>query len=173
MSSNKNEDYDIITCIKHFVLIVAISSLIIMAALLVATYPVKYIVKIVFGNPKLDLMKYYFYYQKATAYRMLFIVHTFINNACIVVGAMATFITTYCAVKNNNYVILYSLIAALCQVISLTIPSQTYMRVYVQSARIMEYALNDNYDNCSETEIYKKLELAYEKAEDLIAKDFV
>lgn len=115
--------------------------------------------------------KYYFYYQKATAYRLLFIVHLLLDKTMKILSATASFITVYCAIDNNDFILLFSLIAAMCELVTLSIPANTYSKIYVQAARKLEYALY-NGDDVMELELSQKLDNAYQEAEKIIEDGF-
>lgn len=62
------------------------------------------------------------------------------------------------------------MVSAMSQVVTMLIPSDKYVKIYVKAARILEYELNTEYDN--EKEQKQKLKEAYQKAEDIIQRDF-
>lgn len=119
----------------------------------------------------LDLEKYYFYYQKATAYRLLFMNHLIFSKILKVLSTMSTFIVVYCAMANNQFLLLFSLLTAICEVISLSMPIETYSKMYVQAARKLEYVLNND-TNLQEPELTKALNNAYKEAEKIIEENF-
>lgn len=119
----------------------------------------------------LDYNKYFFFYQRGTAYRRLFEIHTAICTVFKSVGTISTFVTVYCVVDENAFVLLAALISAACETIMLMVPSEKYARIYVQAARIMESALNRKYKD-SDDELVA-LEKAYEDAEKIIQNEFI
>lgn len=138
-------------------------------SLLVCSYPPKPFVRVMHKNNIL-LEEYYFYCQKSTAYRMLFLFHSIFLHAVKFIGTTMTLITVYCAVDQNEQVLLYAMLAAICDILSLIVPSEKYMKIYAQAARMLEFKLYAPYDN---KEIMKKEIInAYEEAEELIARDF-
>lgn len=66
--------------------------------------------------------------MKATAYRMLFNTHVFLSNTIKVFNACTTFIIVYCAMIDETYILLFSMLSALSSVIMLTIPFESYSR---------------------------------------------
>lgn len=154
-----------------FIIIVAVFGLSYGLGIIISTYPAKFLINIMHKTPMLDINKYYFYYQKATAYRMLFIIHTGFANTFKVLGTTTTFITVYCAIDSNDYILLFSLITAICQVVALIIPSDKYMRIFAEGARLLEYELITEHPD--EKAAFQDLKQAYEKAEEIISKDFV
>lgn len=83
-----------------------------------------------------------------------------------------TFITIYCAIdENQEYIVLFSMIAAISQVIALTIPTQKYAKVFVEAARMLEYELNKEYNDFKEKK--ENLNGVYKKAEELISKEYL
>lgn len=154
-----------------FITIVAFVGVITAISLCISSYPFEKLIKIVFKHPNLDLNKYYFYYQKATAYRLLFINHLIFSKTLKVLSTMSTFIVVYCAMANSDFILLFSLLTAICEVISLSIPVETYSKIYVQAARKLEYILN-NSDELQEPDLTKALNLAYQEAEKIIEEGF-
>lgn len=154
-----------------FIIIVAAFGLFFGIGIAISTYPSKFWISKLHKSPILDINKYYFYYQKATAYRMLYIVHTIFSNTFQILGSTTTFITVYCAIDSNDYILLFSLIAAISQCVLLLIPTDKYSKVYVEAARLLEYELNEGGND--EKEIYKNLKETYKKAEEIIQKDFI
>lgn len=136
-----------------------------------STYPSKKRVNKIFEHQLLDLEKYYFYYQKATAYRLLFINLLLFSKILKVLSTMPTFIVVYCAMADNRFILLFSLITAICEVVLLNIPLESYSKMYVQAARKLEYILN-NSDNLQEPELTKALNAAYQEAEKIIEENF-
>lgn len=114
-------------------------------ATMISTYPSKFWIKRMYQNPIIDDDTLFFYYQRATEYRMLFMVHTFFKNIIKILGTAALFITVYYAFNNDkdihDLLLLFSLIAAMCQVTELLIPMDKLIQIYTQAARIMEYDL--------------------------------
>lgn len=84
---------------------------------------------------------------------------------------MPTFIVVYCAMADNRFILLFSLITAICEVVLLNIPLESYSKMYVQAARKLEYILN-NSDNLQEPELTKALNAAYQEAEKIIEENF-
>lgn len=84
---------------------------------------------------------------------------------------MSTFIVVYCAMANNQFLLLFSLLTAICEVISLSMPIETYSKMYVQAARKLEYILNND-ENLEEPELTKALNIAYQEAEKIIEENF-
>lgn len=154
-----------------FIFIIAILGAVFGISVFISTYPAKFMVKLHCRNSINNIEKYFFYYQKATAYRMLFSVHILMEKVFSITGSTMTFITVYCAIDKNDYILLCSLINAMCQVVILSIPSEKYIKIYVQAARKLEYKLNKHYEN--ENEILNELEAAYEEAEKIIEDGFV
>ncbi len=153
-------------------------------AAMISTYPSKFWIKRMYQNPILDDDILFFYYQRATSYRMLFMIHTFFKNIIKILGTAALFITVYYAVINENdnnshdLILLFSLITAMCQVTELLIPMDKFIQIYTQAARIMEYVLlsvsagvKNGYKN--NKIVYKKLRKAYIKAEEYIRKEYI
>ncbi len=151
-------------------------------ATVISTYPGKFWIKRMYQNPILDDDILYFYYQKATGYRMLFMVHTFFKNVIKIFGTAALFITVYYAVldgeNEHNLILLFSLITAICQVTEILVPMDKFIQIYTHAARIMEYALlpesagvkNDYIDKKT---AYEKLQEAYKSAEEYIGKEYI
>ena len=154
-----------------FVIIVAVVGIYTAISLYTSAYPSKKRVDKIFKYPKLDLENYYFYYQKATAYRFLFINNLIFSKILKVLSTMSTFIVVYCAMANNQFILLFSLITAVCEVISLSMPIETYSKMYVQAARKLEYVLNND-ANLQEPELTKALSNAYQEAEKIIEENF-
>lgn len=170
-TSKNNLEFTTNDTIILFIFIVAILSTILGLSVFISANPAKFMVRLHCINPINDIEKYFFYYQKATAYRMLFSVHILMEKIFNITGSTMTFITVYCAIDKNDYILLCSLINAMCQVVTLSIPSEKYMKIYVQAARKLEYKLNKHYEN--ENEILNELEAAYEEAEKIIEDGFV
>lgn len=178
-----------------FLLTVAMIAFPYSLAALFSTYPGKFWIKRMYQNPILDDDILFFYYQRATEYRMLSMVHIFFKNVIKILGTAALFITVYYAVVNDkkyNLVLLFSLIAAMCQVTELLVPMDKFIQIYTHAARIMEYALlpesarikniyknkkaecvkpQKRYKKLQKT--YKKLQKAYESAEEYIGKEYI
>lgn len=159
------------TIFLFIIIVVVIFGLVFGGSLIVSTYPSKFFVQRLHQHPMLDINTFYFYYQKVTAYRMLFSIHTIFTNTFKILGSTTTFITVYCAVDSNDYILLFSLISAMCQVVTLLIPTDKYAKIYVEAARILESELNSIHRDDNEAK--EKLKEAYEKAEEIIQKDFV
>lgn len=157
--------------IKVFLIIVISIGAIVAIFLSIFSYPSKKLVNILYKYPQNDIKRYYFYYQKATAYRLLFITHLIFSKIIKILSATATFITVYCAMDNNEFILLFSLLAAICEVISLTIPTEEYSKMYVCAARKLEYILNVENDLDNE-KLGKLLNIAYQEAEKIIEDNF-
>lgn len=171
-NANKNNfEFTTNDTIILFIFITATLGTIFGLSVLISSYPAKFMVRLHYKNPINDIEKYFFYYQKATAYRMLFSVHILMEKFFNITGSTMTFITVYCAIDKNDYILLCSLINAICQVATLSIPSEKYMKIYVQAARKLEYKLNKHYED--ESKILNELETAYEEAEKIIEDGFV
>ena len=168
-----NETFQFTTydTIKFFIIIVASVGIFFQILLTISSYPLKKLIGIIHKYPRLNLEQYYFYYQKATAYRLLYIVHLLFGKTMKILSATATFITVYCAIDNNDFILLFSLIAAMCEVVTLSMPVDTYSKIYVQAARKLEYVLN-NGDNVQEPELSKVLNNTYQEAEKIIENGF-
>lgn len=154
-----------------FIIIVAVVGIFTAISLYFSSYPSKRRINRIFKYPVLDLEKYYFYYQKATAYRLLFINHLIFSKILKVLSTMSTFIVVYCAMASNQFILLFSLITAICEVISLSMPIEAYSKMYVQAARKLEYVLNND-NNLQELELTKALSAAYQEAEKIIEENF-
>lgn len=78
---NKGEGYmnSMIETIIIFLLTVAVIAFPYGLATMISTYPGKFWIRRMYQNPILDDDILYFYYQRATGYRMLFMVHTFLK----------------------------------------------------------------------------------------------
>lgn len=157
--------------IKTFFIIVVSIGVSTAIFLCIFSYPFKILVKTIHKYPKHDLEKYYFYYQKAAAYRLLFITHLIFSKIMKILSAASTFVTVYCAIDDNDFILLFSLIAAMCEVISLTMPTETYSKMHVQAARKLEYVLN-NGDNLQDQDFAQMLNTAYQEAEKIIEENF-
>lgn len=157
--------------IKTFITLMAIVFITFLILTCCSTYPFKKLVFIIYKYPSLDPITYYFYYQKATAYRLLFSVHLIFDKLIKISNITSTFITLYCAVDNNDFILLFSMISAVSAAIALTIPSEMYSKLYVQAARKLEYILN-NGTKFQEPELSIKLNEAYQEAESIIEKNF-
>lgn len=160
--------YDTIIAFLTFVCIIGASYLVL---LLISSFPFKKLISVMHKHPRFELEKYYFYYQKATAYRLLYTTHLFFEKAIKIISSAATFITVYCAIDNNAFILLFSLIVAMSEIFLLSIPLDTYSRIYVQAARKLEYVLNEG-DDIKEPELSKKLNNAYMEAEKIIENGF-
>lgn len=154
-----------------FIIVVAIAGIYTAISLYTSAYPSKKRVNKIFKHPVLDLEKYYFYYQKAAAYRLLFGNHILFSKVLKVLSTMSTFIVVYCAMANNQFLLLFSLITAICEVISLNIPLEKYSKMYVQAARKLEYVLI-NETNLQEPDLIKALSNAYKEAEKIVEENF-
>ena len=166
--------------ILYFFILVMLIGLIYGIGIVIATYPSKFWIKKIYKNLKLEEDVFYFYIQRAAGYRMLFMIHTFFGHLFKVMGTAALFITVYFAVGNDNknLILLFSLIAAMCQVIVLIIPVEKFVRIYTQAARIMEYSLLSESAGIKKefkdyTKAYKKLRKAYMKAEKYIRREYM
>lgn len=154
--------------IAIFSIIVVSFTVISIIIVLISTYPPKFIVKNSNKNCPYDLNKYYFYYQKATAYRMLFSGFSIFNSAMQILSIASTFITIYIAVKDSNYVILAALILATCQVVNLLLQPTKYIRAFSDAALVMEFSLNKH--GLSEEQAYEEFLTAYKDAEKIITQ---
>lgn len=151
-------------------------------ATMISTYPGKFWIKRMYQNPILDDDILYFYYQRATGYRMLFMVHTFFKNAIKIFGTAALFITVYYAVgddpSKHDLILFFSLITAMCQVTELLVPMDKYIQIYTRAGRIMKTVLLSSSAGVKNGYIdkkkaYKKLLKAYIKAEEYIRKEYI
>lgn len=158
--------------IKNFLIVVLIFSIIFWGLLGIASCPARFFINKIHKKEEEEINTYYFYYQKATAYRLLFSFHTIFDYTLKIVGSAMTFITIYCAIdENQEYIVLFSMIAAISQVIALTIPTQKYAKVFVEAARMLEYELNKEYNDFKEKK--ENLNGVYKKAEELISKEYL
>lgn len=157
--------------IALFVLIVSVCSILFGFLSLIAGYPCKKMVYKLYKRNNEDLENYYFYYEKATAYRMLFSLFLFFNNFIKLAGFISTFVTVYCVVDKNDYILFFSLISAICQVVLMNMPIDKYAKTYVEAARMLEYELNKDYDNLKEKK--ENLNIVYKEAEDLISREYL
>lgn len=149
---------------------------------MISTYPDKFWIERMYQNPILEDDILYFYYQKVTCYRMLFMVHTFFKNVIKILGTAALFIIVYYAVfdgaNERDLILLFSLIIAICQVTEILVPMDKFIQIYTRAARIMEYALlpesagikNEYIDKKT---AYEKLQEAYINAEEYIGKEYI
>ena len=151
-----------------FCIIVVLFTVISIIVVLISTYPPQFIVKNSNKNSLYELNKYYFYYQKATAYRMLFSGFSIFDSAMQILSVASTFITIYIAIKDSNYVILAALISATCQVINLLLQPTKYIKAFSDSALIMEFALNKH--GLTEEQAYEEFLNAYKEAERVITE---
>lgn len=151
-------------------------------ATMISTYPGKFWIKRMYQNPILYDDIFFLYYQRATGYRMLFMVHTFFKNIIKILGTAALFITVYYAVvsetNKHELVLLFSLITAMCQVTELLIPMDKFILIYTNAARIMEYVLFEVSAGVKNGYIdkktaYEKLREAYTEAEEYIRKEYI
>ena len=158
-----------------FVAIVAAVGLIGFTVLYIATYPSLKSIKKMYKELPLSNENYFFYLQKATAYRNLFTCHLVFNYFVKVLGAVATIITVYFAFEEtyNDFIILSALIATTCNLIGIVIPFEKLAGVFVRCARIMEKGLYENYEGQDIPQIKQSLNNKYQECEDLIAKDFM
>lgn len=167
-TANQFTTYDTIIV---FLIIVASVDILFTITLLISSYPSKRLVKSMYKHSKLDLEEYYFYFQKATAYRLLYNTNLTFYKLIKILSASSTFVTVYCAIDNNDFILLFSLIAAMSEIGLLTTPGDTYSKMYVRAARKLEYVLN-NGDNLQEPELSKVLSEAYQEAEKIIEEGF-
>lgn len=151
-----------------FCIIVISFTIISIIVVLISTYPPKFIVKNFNKNSIYEIDKYYFYYRKATAYRMLFSGFSIFNSAMQILSIASTFITIYIAIKDSDYVILAALISATCQVANLLLQPTKYIKAFSDAALVMEYSLNKH--GLSEEETYNEFLNAYQNAERIITK---
>lgn len=157
--------------IRAFIAIVAFIAITYGILIVGSTFPNKYSVKRMYKNAILDIDKYFYYYQRGAEYWKLFMVHTFFSNAIRILGSTMTFITVYCAIDGNEYILLCSLITAMCQVVTMMVPIDKFVKTYVEAARIMQYELLAEHDN--EIETKRKLREAFIQAEEHISKNLV
>lgn len=148
--------------------IVAVFTVISLSVLWISTYPPRFIVKLFQKFPRHNITEYYFYYNKATAYRLLFTCFSIFGSILKVLATASTFITVYVAVNESDYVILSSLISATCQVISFMLQPEKYTKPFSDAALTMEYALLKEYVPPEKTA--DKLFEAYQQAEEIISK---
>lgn len=151
-----------------FSIIVVSFTIISIFVVLISTHPPRFIVKNSNKNSSYELNKYYFYYQKATAYRMLFSGFSIFNSAMQILSIASTFITIYIAVKDSDYVILAALISATCQVVNLLLQPTKYIKAFSDAALIMEFSLNKH--GLSEEQAYEEFLNAYKEAEKIITE---
>lgn len=154
----------IIIIFAEIVAVILVCSLIV---LWIATYLPYLLVKRFNKNARYDIDKFYFYYNKATAYRMLFTSFSVFGNVLQVLAIASTFITVYIAVNKSQYVVLSSLISATCEVVKLMLQPEKYTKAFSDAALSMEYVL---LEECAPQELEKKLLEAYKRAEDIISK---
>ncbi len=147
-----------------FVSILVLTGLISAIVLFISMNPSERIIKKTFQNYNTDFI---FFYRKATAYRLLFNAHTFISTALKISNACTTFIVVYCAMVGENYILLFSMLSALGNVIALTIPFESYAKIYVEASRELERALLG--DNVTQQTLLN----AYNKAEEIIQNKFM
>ena len=135
-----------------------------------ATFPKKSSVEKMYERAD-DIDEYLYYYQRGTEYWKLFMVHTFFSNLIKILGSTTTFITVYCAIAGNGFILLFSLITAMCQVVTLVVPIDKFDKTYVRAARIMQFELLAEHK--SKKERRKKLRKAFMRAEKYISKNLV
>lgn len=148
-----------------FVGIVILFLVISLILIWISTYPPNFIVKKFYKNPLHDIKKYYFYYNKATAYRLLFTNFNIFGSIMQVLTIASTFITVYIAANDSKYVVLASLISATCEVVKLMLQPEKYAKAFSDAALIMEFSLLD-----ASEESEKNLLAAYKTAENKISK---
>lgn len=148
-----------------FVCLVIFFILLSLTVLWICTYPPVLLVKKMYKYPMHDIHKFYFYYNKATAYRMLFTCFNIFGSILQVSAVASTFITVYAAFKATGYVLLFSLISATCEVVKLMLQPEKYVKVFSDAALIMECALSEN---TLDNELNDVLLSAYKKAENRI-----
>lgn len=153
-----------------FIIIVAMIAIVYGIKIADSTFPRKSSVKKMYKHAT-DIDKYYYYYERGTEYWKLFMVHTGFSNAIKIIGSTTTFITVYCAIDGNDFILLFLLITAMCQVIALMVPIDKFIKTYVEAARIMQYELLVEHEN--ENERRKKLREAFIEAEEHIGKNLV
>lgn len=154
-----------------FLIIIFIFSLLFGISSLIAGYPNKRMVNKIYKRRIEDIENYYFYYEKATAYRMLFSIDLFFSNFIKLSGFISTLITVYCVMDKNDFILLFSLISAICQVVMMNMPIDKYAKIYVEAARALEYELNKEYENNEEK--IKILNDTYKKIEETISKEYL
>ncbi len=150
-----------------FVCVIVALMLTTLIALLISTYPPFFLVKRLYRNPLYSMEEFYFYYNKATAYRMLFTGFSVFANTVQVLSIASTFITLYIAVSDTKYVILASLISATFEVGRLMLQPEKYIKAFSDAALIMEFAL---LEILPADELKENLLLAYKQAEDRISE---
>lgn len=153
-----------VTSVKWFVLIMIIVGIMCTIILFISTKPPERIVQKYYPNYD---KQYSFFYRKATAYRMLFNTHVFLSNTLKIVNACTTFIVVYCAMIDETYLLLFSMLSALSSVVMLTIPFEIYAKVYVDAARKLENAIQA--ENISQQLLLN----AYNEAEKIIQEKFM
>lgn len=147
-----------------FISMLVLTGLVCAIVLFVSMNPSERIIKKSFQNYNTT---FFFFYQKATAYRLLFNAHTFISTALKISNACTTFIVVYCAMVDESYILLFSMLSALGNVIALTIPFEGYAKMYVEASRELERALLD--DNATQQTLLN----AYNRAEEIIQNKFM
>lgn len=165
-------NFTIIGTIIVFMIVVAVIAISYGINIATSTFPRKSSVKKMYKHAK-DIDQYLYYYQRGTEYWKLFMVHTFFSNLIKILGSTTTFITVYCAINDNakDFILLFSLITAMCQVMTLVVPIDRFDKTYVKAARIMQYELLAEHN--SKKERRKKLRKAFMKAEEYISKNLV
>lgn len=151
-----------------FIMFVAAFAILYGIKIAYSTFPRRSSVKKMYKYAK-DIDEYYYYYERGTEYWKLFMVHTGFSNAIKILGSTTTFITVYCAIYKNDFILLFSLITAICQVITLVVPIDRFGKTYVEAARIMQYELIAEHKH--EIERREKLREAFMKAEETISKN--
>lgn len=168
LSSAANDNVSNYTIVA-FLCIVGVIAVISLVGLTIASYPPEFFIRFIHKKKLHASDQYYFYYQKATAYRLLSIFHTIFTYGLKVLGTTTTFITVYFALSSSSYVVFCALLASLSQVLSLLVPFDKYMKIFVESARKLEYKLLEQ----GEDEIIlNDLNILYQEVEIEIAKAF-
>lgn len=151
-----------------FCIVVVSFTIISVGVVLISTYPPQFMVRRFYVNSTYDINKYFFYYEKAVAYRMLFSDFSIFNSAIQIFSVASTFITVYIAINDSEYVILASLISATCQVVNLLLQPQKYIKAFSDAALIMEFSLNKQ--GMSEEQAYEEFLFAYKEVERIITQ---
>lgn len=153
-----------------FIIIVAVIAIFYGIKIADATFPRRSSVKKMYKYA-IDIDEYYYYYERGTEYWKLFMIHNGFSNAIKIIGSTTTFITVYCAIDRNDFILLFLLITAICQVITLVVPIDKFIKTYVEAARIMQYELLAEHKH--EIERREKLREAFIKAEEHIGKNLI
>lgn len=150
-----------------FVSIVIMFLIISLLVLWIATYPPSFIVKKMYKNSMHNITDFYFYYNKATAYRLLFTGFNVFKSVLQILTIASTFITVYISVEASEYVTLAALISATCEVAVLMLQPEKYTKAFSDAALIMEFTLLKTLPDKELKECFSK---AYEEAENRITE---